>query len=614
MIKGLIAALGLELELTGEEIADVLWLTAHIQPTEQDDASMTADTEEAAQSTSTQFQPPKQPLPPEPDRIPEEDISSTSESHADVYTEGDAKGSTDLSFQVPDARSLREPLELARALKPLLRRVASGTAKVLDEEATVQRITDERVWAPVLKPTLEPWLDLVLIVDESPSMLIWQRTVLEFKRILERYGVFRNVSTWSLSAEENGSIRLRPGIGAIGQNQRPHSPSELLDPSGRRLILVASDCVSDFWQDGTLLPMLKLWAESGPMAIAQMLPQWLWERTALRFAANTEFLGLRSGMTNQTLVAKPLSRRSKVDFSTGIKIPVVTLQPEEFKTWASMLSGKGGTWAKGAVFSTVTDRSTRRGALGATSENLTAEERVQRFRITASPMGRKLAGLLASSPIINLPVVRIIQDRLLQQSKQVHVAEVFLGGLLEQVTEITPGIKPTGIQFSFLEGVRDVLLESVPKSEIINGFNEVSVFIAENIGLSLEEFAAVLREPGEVGDEALARQARPFARVTTQILRRLGGVYSLFAEQIESALTSDSQHNQALETNSTFTYVSGGIVQASDGIYLRRQADAELLKLCQNGDFVYVLAPRQTGKSSLIIHISEQLANQGIRT
>ena len=200
-------------------------------------------------------------------------------------------------------------MELARALKPLLRRVASGTGKVLDEEATVQRITDERVWAPVLKPTLEPWLDLVLIVDESPSMLIWQRTVLEFKRVLERYGVFRNVSTWSLSAEENSGIRLRPGIGVIGQNQRPHSPSELLDPSGRRLILVASDCVSDFWQDGTLVPMLKLWAESGPMAIVQMLPQWLWERSALRFAANTEFLGLRPGMTNQTLVAKPLSRR-----------------------------------------------------------------------------------------------------------------------------------------------------------------------------------------------------------------------------------------------------------------------------------------------------------------
>ena len=58
MIKGLVTALGLELELTGEEIADVLWLTAHIQPAEQDDASMTADTEEAAQSTSTQFQPP----------------------------------------------------------------------------------------------------------------------------------------------------------------------------------------------------------------------------------------------------------------------------------------------------------------------------------------------------------------------------------------------------------------------------------------------------------------------------------------------------------------------------------------------------------------------------
>lgn len=40
-------------------------------------------------------------------------------------------------------------------------------------------------------------------------------------------------------------------------------------------------------------------------------------------------------------------------------------------------------------------------------------------------------------------------------------------------------------------------------------------------------------------------------------------------------------------------YTVGGTVQVQEGgIYVERQADAELLRLCQQGSFAYVLTPR----------------------
>src|SRR5438270_4940361 len=60
-------------------------------------------------------------------------------------------------------------------------------------------------------------------------------------------------------------------------------------------------------------------------------------------------------------------------------------------------------------------------------------------------------------------------------------------------------------------------------------------------------------------------------------------------------------------------YTVGGAVQASQGVYIPRRADDELLALCRAGTFAYVLSPRQLGKSSLMIHTAERLAAEGSR-
>ena len=66
--------------------------------------------------------------------------------------------------------------------------------------------------------------------------------------------------------------------------------------------------------------------------------------------------------------------------------------------------------------------------------------------------------------------------------------------------------------------------------------------------------------------------------------------------------------------NKPVVFTTSGTVQADEGTYLKRQADDELLRLCQQGDYAYILTARQMGKSSLMVATSEQLQQQGIQT
>lgn len=63
----------------------------------------------------------------------------------------------------------------------------------------------------------------------------------------------------------------------------------------------------------------------------------------------------------------------------------------------------------------------------------------------------------------------------------------------------------------------------------------------------------------------------------------------------------------------TEIYTIGGTVQANvQGLYIPRQADQDLLQLCRDSTFAYVLTPRQMGKSSLMIRTAETLYEEDI--
>ncbi|MHC5862697.1 hypothetical protein [Nostoc sp.] len=159
MIDQLITALSKEVEMSAEEIADTIWLALQMQEFQAKSVSsgFPVNKEDEIGIKKQESQSDQGTLPNTSD-LEKTSTQPPEEQKAGIYPRNQqhTSKSLDLSFKVPDAPSLREPLTLARALKPLMRRIPSGRELVLDEAATIQRIADEGLWIPVLKPTVEP--------------------------------------------------------------------------------------------------------------------------------------------------------------------------------------------------------------------------------------------------------------------------------------------------------------------------------------------------------------------------------------------------------------------------------------------------------------------------
>ncbi|MEC4818015.1 MAG: formylglycine-generating enzyme family protein [Scytonema sp. PMC 1069.18] len=526
-IDKLIAALGKNLDISTIEIADILWLALKYKGDGEETSVVPSDSKSKTR---------EKPSPPA--ASPSQTSSSPqTEPKAEIYTETSRqtyRQGEALPIKVPDAPSLPQPLKLARALRPLMQKMFSGTKTVIDEQATAHRTAENRICIPVLKPALEPWFDLALVVDESKSMIFWRKTVQELQKLLEHCGAFRDVRTWGLDTNQKGKVVLRRGIGKKVRYRRLDDPRELNDPSGQRLILVVSDCVSPIWHDGKAILVLKEWVKYNPVAIVQMLPEWLWLRTGLSLGAMVQLGSSTPGVPNQNLIIKKVLLWDDINFTTGIKVPVLTLEPEVAATWSEMVAGKSYARATGFIFPS--EFEPFEDSEPETSED--NEERVHSFRLSASPMARKLASLLSAAPVITLPIVRLIRKTMLQELQQVHVAEVFLGGIIKPVGDITPQTNPDEIQFDFVHEeksdertVRDIFLDAAPETHSIEVLDAISKYFAQRLGKTVREFYALLRKPQVAEIDGFS--TKPFALVTAKVLRRLGGDYVSFAEELE---------------------------------------------------------------------------------
>jgi hypothetical protein len=349
-------------------------------------------------------------------------------------------------FAVPAAPALRTRMDLARALRPLMRKVPSRTQFDLDEAATVTQIAETAVWLPVVRPRPERWLELDLVVESSKTTVIWEQAIAELNHLVEYQGAFRALRTWHLDGIE-GQIRLFPrwrdGLqpqSAATASQRPHTPKELVDPSGQRLIWLVSDCTSALWRQGQLHPTLMAWSQAQSVAIVQLLPEPLWTRTALRDGHQVKLSALAPGLPNSRLEVEGLPsrlvQRGGKDLAT---VPIVTLEAPALKRWARVVAGAGDTRTPGRSFDLAfLRRQAKRARLAPPSGAQpppTAQERVDLFRATASKTARQLANLMAATPV-SLPVINLLREAFkadfAEEVSQSHVAEVLLSGLLRR--------------------------------------------------------------------------------------------------------------------------------------------------------------------------------------
>jgi hypothetical protein len=136
-----------------------------------------------------------------------------------------------------------------------------GLPTLLDERATVEQIAETGVWQPVLKSASELWLEVALVFDRSPSMVLWQRLGLDLYRLLSHYGEFRDVRLWWLQQTETGEVNLTRPNGTVCK------PRDLLTSDRRRLVVIVSDCVGAAWHNGSMRSVIATWSAKLPTVL-----------------------------------------------------------------------------------------------------------------------------------------------------------------------------------------------------------------------------------------------------------------------------------------------------------------------------------------------------------
>ncbi|KUN19774.1 hypothetical protein AQJ23_35565 [Streptomyces antibioticus] len=448
---------------TPEELADILWLAQRVL-TRDRRAPVRADTPTDAHPPSPPLPVPEQPPQPEPHsaephRNRQEAPSPDDEPALDIHLptnvpEPPGEAPTGTALAVPAAASLPNTLALARALKPLTRKVASRTVFELDEEATVNRLVDEHILLPVLRPAPTRWLSLALVVDCGPSMSLWRDEVHEVQHDVVRLGAFRDIRRWNLLPSPDGAaVGLRPHPAA----DRPaRHPREVVDPAGDQLILVLSDTVGAMWRSGAAHRLLTDWARHSQVAVVHLLPAALWNRVGMAPSPTMVHIP-RLGLPNsQWQVANPEHAPAAV-VPVGVPVPVVELEPGALRGWAEMTAGSG-RWARSSALLLPGVPAGPSSRLVTRRAPATAQDTIRRFRASSSPAAWRLAGLLSARSTLTVPMARLIQRALLRESSRGDLAEVFLGGILRRVVE--PEEAHTGglLTFEFQPEVREALL------------------------------------------------------------------------------------------------------------------------------------------------------------
>ncbi|MGH4028955.1 SAV_2336 N-terminal domain-related protein [Actinomycetota bacterium Odt1-20B] len=427
---------------------------------------------------------------------------------------------------VPAPRALRHELAIQRALRPLKQRVPDRRRRRLDEDATASRAArrpGRRPWTPVMVPTTDRLLTLSLVVDTGPAMGVWRPLVRELREAMRRTGAFRDVRVWYLAD-------LGPGLAVRPSPTGPaREPAALVDPTGRDLVLVLSDCSGPHWWAGRVGPVLHRWARSGPTAILQPLPERLWRRTAAP-AVPGRAIASRAGAPNTALRFTPHDGRTKREPGT-LPVPVLELSPEWLADWAGLVMATGDRRRDTAVTyvsarEVAREARRRDGQPSLVEGDLPLEERLLRFLSAASPTAADLAAHIALS-VPALPVMRLIQQHVTVDSPPSDLAEVLLSGLLEPVA----GEREL---YEFVPGARAALLETLPRPESLAAaelLSRIGEGIAARTGARSETFRAVVPVEEGTGSRGLGAAGEPFALVSEEALGLLRNTAVAVAER-----------------------------------------------------------------------------------
>ncbi|MFD9933203.1 FxSxx-COOH system tetratricopeptide repeat protein [Streptomyces massasporeus] len=415
---------------------------------------------------------------------------------------------------------------LARALHHLARRIPSRSSLELDEETTAEQGLVDGLWMPFLRPARVSAFDLVLLLDDAPTMRIWEESAARLARAAEHSGAFRSVRTIRASVPRTGTATLRWPTGRAVAD-----PAELLDGRGSRIFLVVTDGLAHGWAATAADELLGRLAHAGPTALVHLLPPHLRHRSSLYpYPAVLEAGGF--GAPNDTLghwappggpdPMRPLPEAG----DDSVAVPVLSLKPASLAAWSDLVTGgRGVRRSLPVVLAGALSKGAPAPGLRAPRLPRAATAAVRRFSSLATPSARRLATQLAAIPF-DFDLVEQLRRRVMPETGPDHLAEILMGGLIDW--EGGGQGRP-----EFAEGVREALLATTTRSQLARTVSVVGELpAAGERGVALraalhDPLRTRLPDPAEAG----------WARSELAVMRALSGPYSERARRIEPNLS-----------------------------------------------------------------------------
>ncbi|MFF0486609.1 SAV_2336 N-terminal domain-related protein [Streptomyces sp. NPDC004435] len=409
-----------------------------------------------------------------------------------------------LPVRAPDGCAAAGELRLGKSLRPLRQRFPDHRRHELDIARTVTALADTGMPETVTRPVRSRWLSLALVVDDGVSMVLRQRLAAELRALMERAGAFRDVRVHGLDTlGATPLLRTRPYTGS----GRLRAPETLSDPTGNTLVLVVSDGVGEAWRDGRMRRVMELWARCGPTAVVQALPTRLWDGSGIAARPWRVTTRRRGGPTRAWHVTEPVLPPGLVHFGS---VPVPVLEP----TPPPSAAGRGSSPHPAAPPSCPCGSPA---AAGTGPDD--GADAVLRFRDAASPEAYRLAAHLAAVSPVTPPVMRLVQTVLGPPTDPGHLTEVFLGGLMHQLTTDSSDRLPHHRRYDFPGDARRLLLTAVSPKELLRTTRAVTAHIEAAVGRS-PVFPAWVGHPD--GSAVIGDAGRSFGWLKEELLRRLG--------------------------------------------------------------------------------------------
>ena len=431
---------------------------------------------------------------------------------------------------LPRQQTLQNYRNWEKAFKPLKITNQNIQEKVINEEKTVNLIAQTDIYQIISEYKEKPVFSLLLIIDKHHSMEIFENLIDEFCNAIAHFGIFERVEITYLDSSKSKSGFYRDKK----LRQKVSKKQFLLNKNS--LILIISNCTSPAWKSNDMYNNIKEWSNKSFCSIAQILPRHMWLLTTLKQGIQLNWKADKAYPLNKDLYSKKSSFYFANDENI-LKIPVVAFEPASFNAWGNVILKKQNNSISGFAFleQNLTEQPIR-------EQKISAEQRVENFLAQASITAKILAAYLANLPV-SYEVARYIQEIELPDSNLLHLAEVFLGEIIERVEY------EGKVSFDFYNGVRDKLKYQIPPDKAWELFIKISNILSKEFGSSLY-MPAFFYNPKSTKSIKWSKEAIKFAELGIDILKRKGGYSYKKAQILEKEIEEVIKNQEAIIPNS----------------------------------------------------------------